>query len=79
MNIEIEKKAYADIELTQDEVETLKYAWSILAKIGNALGAEGNMWMASATGEVVEMKEISRALGILNDFAEESEWESEGF
>lgn len=78
MIIETEKKVYADIALTQDEVETLKYAWSILAKIGNALGAEGNEWMANATGEVVCVNEFARTLGILSAFAEESEWEMVG-
>ena len=75
MTIATEKKVYADIGMTQYEVETLKYAWTILAEIGNTLGAEGSEWMASATGEIVRVDEFARVLGILSAFAEQEEWD----
>ena len=78
MIIKTSMKPNAGITLTQGEVETLKYAWTIIAEIGEVLGDWDDKWIAPATGEVVEMKEISRVLGILSAFAEESEWESEG-
>jgi hypothetical protein len=78
MIIETGKKVYADIAMTQGEVETLKYAWTILAKIGEVLEPAGYRWVAPATGEVVCVDEFARVLGILSAFAEQEEWESEG-
>lgn len=78
MIIATEKKTYVDIALTQDEVETLKYAWTIIAEIGNALGDKAKVWVASETGELVEADEFARVLGILSAFAEQEVWESEG-
>ena len=78
MIIATEKKTRMEIAMTHDEVETLKYAWAILAEIGNTLGAEGNEWMAPATGEVVYVDEFARVLGILSAFTEQEVWESEG-
>lgn len=78
MIIATEKKTNVEIAMTQDEVETLKYAWTILAQIGNTLGAVGNEWVAPATGELVCVEEFGRVLGILSAFAEQEVWESEG-
>ena len=78
MIIATEKKTYVDIAMTQDEVETLKYAWTILAEIGEVLGEKAKVWVASETGEVVEVDEFARVLGILSAFAEQEVWESEG-
>lgn len=78
MIIATEKKTNVEIAMTKDEIETLKYAWTILAQIGNALGTEGNEWVAPATGEVVGVDEFARVLGILSAFAEQEVWESEG-
>jgi hypothetical protein len=78
MIIETGKKVYAGIAMTQDEVETLKYAWTILAEIGEVLRDKGSVWVAPATGEVVEVDEFARTLGILSAFAEQEVWESEG-
>ena len=75
MIIATEKKTNVEIAMTQYEVETLKFAWTILAEIGNTLGADGNEWMASATGEIVRVDEFARVLGILSAFAEQEEWE----
>lgn len=78
MIIKTGNKAYAGIVMTQDEVETLKYAWTILAEIEEVLRDKGSVWVASKTGELVEVDEFARTLGILSAFAEESDWESEG-
>jgi hypothetical protein len=78
MIIETGKKVYADIAMTQGEVETLKYAWTILAEIEKVLKDKGSMWVAPATGEVVEVYEFARTLGILSAFMEQEVWESEG-
>lgn len=78
MIIATEKKTYVDIAMTHDEVETLKYAWTILADICSALESDGKEWVAPATGEVVCVDEFARVLGILSAFAEQAVWESEG-
>ena len=78
MIIATEKKSRMEFAMTHDKVETLKFALTILAEICNILGAEGNEWMAPATGEVVYVDEFARVLGILSAFVEESEWETVG-
>ena len=78
MIIATEKKTNVEIAMTQDEVETLKFAWTILAGIEKALESAGYEWMAPATGEVVCVDEFARVLGILSAFAEQEVWESEG-
>lgn len=75
MIIATEKKIRMEFAMTKDEIETLKYTWTILAQIGNTLGTEGNEWVSPTTGEVVGVDEFARVLGILSAFAEQEVWE----
>ena len=75
MTITTEKKIYAEIAMTRDEIETLRYAYKILAKIDNTLGEYGNELVSPATGQTIAINEFPRIFGILFARAEEEEWE----
>ena len=75
MTITTEKKIYVEIAMTRDEIETLQYAYKILAKIDNTLGEYGNELVSPVTGQTVAINEFPRVFGILSALAEEGEWE----
>ena len=75
MNITTSNKIYVEIAMTRDEIETLQYAYKILAKISNTLGEYGNELVSPTTGQTIAINEFPRVFGILYALAEEEEWE----
>ena len=75
MTIATDKRIHVEIAMTRDEIETLQYAYKILAKIDNTLGEYGNELVSPTTGQTIAINEFPRVFGILSALAEEEEWE----
>ena len=71
--MEIKKEKIIRVALTLDEREEFQSVYDVLADIMLSCGKR-NKLISVETGEVIDMDEIPRVLGILSGFIDHSAW-----